>query len=60
MPQAGPGEPGLSLAAQHKDSTVTVTDYSQGMVEVARQRGEKMGLRNTRHVCSLSPRRLHA
>lgn len=45
---AGPGEPGLSLAAELPGSTVTCTDYSSGMVQLAEQRAKDSGLHNTR------------
>ena len=45
---AGPGEPGLDLAQLLPHSTVTCTDYAQGMVDLAAKRSKELGLTNTR------------
>lgn len=47
---AGPGETGFAAAALAGESgRVISTDFSPGMVEVARRRAEELGLRNVEH-----------
>ena len=47
---AGPGETGFEAAALVGESgSVISTDFSPGMVEVARRRAEELGLRNVEH-----------
>lgn len=47
---AGPGETGFEAAALVSGSgRVISTDFSPGMVEVARRRAEELGLRNVEH-----------
>ena len=45
---AGPGEVGLQLAERHPDVTVIVTDFAPGMVDAAREEGERRGIANAR------------
>lgn len=54
---AGTGEPGLTIAGFVKDGKVTVTDLSEKMLEVAKEKTEKLGLTNVEiiecDVCEL-------
>lgn len=54
---AGTGEPGLTIAGFVKDGKVTITDLSEKMLEVAKEKTEKLGLTNTEiiecDVCEL-------
>ena len=43
---AGTGEPGITIASMLTDGKVTVTDLSDGMLQVAREKAEASGIKN--------------
>ena len=51
---AGTGEPGLTIATMLKTGKVTVTDLSEGMLEVARENAESRNIKNIEtRVCDV-------
>ena len=43
---AGTGEPGLSIAPLIKEGKIVITDLSEGMLNVAREKANKSGIKN--------------
>lgn len=43
---SGTGEPGITIASMLTDGKVTVTDLSDGMLQVAREKAEASGIKN--------------
>ena len=43
---AGTGEPGISIAPMLTGGTVTLTDLSEGMLQVAKEKADELGIQN--------------